>query len=201
MPKRLILILGGARSGKSALALLLAREIGGPTVFLATAEPGDDEMRRRIEAHRASRPREWRTIEEPIDLAGALEGQAGDASGIVVDCVTLWVSNVLARASAGGLDEPDAAAAEARLLQEIGGLHDWYRGSAASLILVSNEVGLGLVPPYPSGRAFRDLLGTVNQRLAQIATEVYLMVAGIPVDLKRLAIRPWRQEEDSSALP
>ena len=114
---------------------------------------------------------------------------------MVIDCVTLWVANALAAAPPLGGQEADPAAARSMLSEELGTLHDWHRGAAASLILVSNEVGMGLVPPYPSGRAFRDLLGWANQRLATIATEVYLVVAGIPVDLKQLAIRPWRQDE------
>lgn len=192
--KRFVLVLGGARSGKSDLAQKLASDMGAPVVFLATATPGDQEMRQRIEVHRRNRPFTWRTLEVPLHLADALEAEASDAAVVVIDCITLWVSNLLAAVSPKGLEEPDQAAAESVLATELGALHDWYRGSAASLILVSNEVGMGLVPPYPSGRAFRDLLGWVNQRLATLATEVYLVVAGIPVELKGLAVHPWRQD-------
>ena len=109
--------------------------------------------------------------------------------------MSLWVSTLLQAASPKGLDEPDQEAAQSLLSEELGALHDWYRGSPASVIVVSNEVGMGLVPPYPSGRAFRDLVGWANQRLAILASEVYLVVAGIPVDLKQFAIRPWRQDQ------
>ncbi|MBI2886333.1 MAG: bifunctional adenosylcobinamide kinase/adenosylcobinamide-phosphate guanylyltransferase [Chloroflexi bacterium] len=195
MARRFVLILGGARSGKSDLAQKLALDMGGPVLFLATAQALDREMRQRIEAHQRSRPDGWRTLEEPLHLADALEAGAGDAAVVLAECVTLWVANVQAAASPRGVDEPDTTVAEAMLAGELGALHDWYRGSRASLILVSNEVGMGLVPPYPSGRAYRDLLGWANQRLATLATEVYLVVAGIPMELKSRAIHPWQQEE------
>lgn len=184
--KRFILILGGARSGKSALAEKLARETEGPVLFVATAEGGDEEMRERIEAHRRRRPPEWRTVEAPLAMAEAVEREAGDAAAVLLDCVTLWASNLLLR---------DLTGAEEELMGQLGALHDWYRGAKGSLIVVSDEVGMGLVPEYATGRAFRDLLGRANQRLAQLATEVYLMVAGIPIELKGLAARPWRQDE------
>lgn len=195
MAKRFILVLGGARSGKSDFALKLARDIGGRVVFLATAQAHDDEMRERIAVHQQQRLQEWRTIEEPLNVADALGAQARNADVVLVDCVTLWVANLLAAASPAGVDEPDVAATADQLASQLGALHDWYRSSSASLILVSNEVGMGLVPPYPSGRAFRDLLGGANQRLATLATEAYLLIAGMPVELKQLAARPWRQDE------
>lgn len=183
--KRFILILGGARSGKSDLAEKLARETDGPVLFVATAEAGDEEMRARIAAHQRSRPPEWRTVEEPLEVTETIEREAGSASVVVLDGVTLWASNLLLK----------SADPEDRLMGQIGALHDWYRGTACSLIVVTDEVGMGLVPEYPTGRAFRDLLGRANQRLAQIATQVYLMVAGIPIELKGIAARPWRQDE------
>lgn len=194
MAKRFVLVLGGARSGKSDLAQKLALDMGGPVLFVATAEAGDEEMRRRIEAHQRSRPGDWRTLEAPLRLADALERSAADVAVVVIDCVSLWVSNLLQAASPKGLEEPDQEAAQRLLSEELGTLHDWYRGGMASVIVVSNEVGMGLVPPYPAGRAFRDLVGWANQRLAILASEVYLVVAGIPVDLKQFAIRPWRQD-------
>lgn len=183
--KRFILIIGGARSGKSGLAQKLAREADGPVLFVATAQAGDEEMRARIAAHQLNRPPEWRTVEEPLAVADAIERGAGDAAAILLDCITLWASNLL-------LKTEDA---EDQLMGQIGAIHDWYRGHEAALIVVTDEVGMGLVPEYPSGRAFRDLLGRANQRLAQVATEVYLMVAGIPIELKGIAARPWRQDE------
>lgn len=192
--KRFILILGGARSGKSDLAQKLARSIGDDQVlFVATAAADDEEMRARIAAHQAARPASWRTLEVPLQVADALAEHRGAARLVLVDCVTLWVSNMLGATSPDGGETPDLEAAKALLQDELGALHDWYRGSDASLILVSNEVGMGLVPPYPSGRAYRDLLGVANQFLATRATEVYLTVAGIPIELKSLAIHPWHQ--------
>ena len=194
MPKRFILILGGVKSGKSDFAQKLALDEGGRVLFLATAQARDDDMRQRIAAHQHRRPKDWRTAEEPLDLSQTLDTQSRNADIVLVDCITVWLSNVMEAASPKGLDEPDIAATERVLATQIGSLHDWYRSGPASLILVSNEVGMGLVPPYPSGRAYRDLLGTTNQRLATLATEVYLLVAGIPIELKQLAARPWRQD-------
>ena len=186
--------MGGARSGKSDFAVKLAQDIGGECLFVATARAEDEEMQTRITAHQAQRPRKWRTLEVTEQIADALEVEAHKASVVLLDSVTLWVASVLASASPHGLDQPDAAAAESALAAELGGFHDWYRGSAGSVIVVSDEVGMGLVPESASGRAFRDLLGGANQRLATIATEAYLLVAGIPVELKQLAARPWRQD-------
>ncbi|MCX6020224.1 MAG: bifunctional adenosylcobinamide kinase/adenosylcobinamide-phosphate guanylyltransferase [Chloroflexi bacterium] len=198
--RRFILILGGVRSGKSDLAQKLALDIGGGNVlFLATAAAGDGEMARRIAAHQAGRPAGWRTVEEPIRLADALERDARNAKVVLIDCVTLWMSNILMATSPDGGETPDQDAAEALMNEEMGALSDWRRASDASLIVVSNEVGMGVTPPYPSGRVYRDLLGLANQALATRAGEVYLTVAGIPVDLKQLMIRPWRQDTGSMA--
>lgn len=194
MAKRFILILGGARSGKSDLARKLGLDIGGQVTFVATAEAKDDEMRRRIEAHQRGRPPSWHTLEVPLHVADALERKAAP-DAVILDCVGLWVSNLLAANSLSGLDQPDEETTQYALSQELGALHDWYRGNTTSLIVVSNEVGMGLVPPFPSGRVFRDLLGWANQRFATMATEVYLVIAGIPIDLKKFAIQPWKQNE------
>ncbi len=193
MGRGFTLILGGVRSGKSDLAQKLALDAGGDVVFLATAEPRDAEMQARITAHQAKRPAGWRTVEAPRGVAEALERAATGPVTVVVDCLTLWVANLVEAATPAGHDEPDANAAEALLNTELGGFHDWYRGSQARVIVVTNEVGMGLVPPYPSGRLYRDLLGLANQRLATIATQVYVTFAGIPVDVKALAARPWRE--------
>ena len=194
MEKRFVIILGGVRSGKSDFAIKLAADIGEPVLFIATARntDGDEEMRQRIAEHQRRRPDSWRTLEEPLRPARAIAENEADANVVVLDCATVWAANVLESASLGDMDNPDYEAAQAQLADELGGLHDWYRGSPASLIVVSNEVGMGLVPPYPSGRVFRDLLGWANQFLAVRATEVYLLVAGIPVELKALAATPWR---------
>jgi adenosylcobinamide kinase/adenosylcobinamide-phosphate guanylyltransferase len=176
MTRQLTLILGGARSGKSDFAQTLARQRGGDAVaFVATAEARDDEMRARIAAHRAARPAAWQTLEAPRAVARALAAVT-DARVIVVDCVTLWASNVLLA------EEANALAVMAREVDE---LFAWYRAHDATLILVSNEVGMGLVPDNALGRAYRDLLGAVNKKIAAVADEVFLLVAGLPIEIKR----------------
>ncbi len=178
--KRLTLILGGARSGKSNFAQALARKRGGDAVlFVATAEARDDEMRTRIAAHRAVRPAAWQTLEAPREIARALES-AARARVIVVDCVTLWASNVLLA---------EESNARQTMSREIDALLAWYRANDAEMILVSNEVGMGLVPDNELGRAYRDLLGAVNKQLAESADEVFLLVAGLPVEIKARATR------------
>lgn len=179
--KELILILGGARSGKSAYAERLARERGGGVLFVATAQAGDEEMARRIADHRAARPAGWRTLEEPVAVAGRLATEGADAGTVLLDCVTLLVSNLLLAHEGEG-----EGAVAGRVEAEIAGLLRRYEEGAATWLVVSNEVGLGLVPPYPLGRLYRDLLGRANQRLAARADRVYLMVAGLPLDVKAL---------------
>jgi adenosylcobinamide kinase / adenosylcobinamide-phosphate guanylyltransferase len=179
----LILILGGARSGKSTYAQHLAEAWGGGRVlFVATAEAGDDEMRARIAAHQQSRPAGWRTIETPRDVAAPIREAAGDRL-VVLDCLTLLVANVIL---AHGGEAPDVQAAERAVRDEIGALLDVAGEIPGTLVVVSNEVGLGLVPPYELGRVYRDLLGWANQRLAARAERVYWLTAGIAVDLKAL---------------
>lgn len=191
--RRLILILGGARSGKSSYAETLAARMAGgePVTYVATATASDDEMRERIARHRESRSSAWRTIEAPYDPASALAAsRATEASGVILlDCLTLLVSNVLLGGSHAEFDPDrfDPRAAERRVEQTIAALLEAYRSGARSLILVSNEVGMGLVPPYPLGRVYRDVLGRVNARVAAEADAVLLMIAGLPVEIKALA--------------
>lgn len=193
---RLILVLGGARSGKSTFAERLAGSLGQPVAFIATATPDDEEMRERIARHRALRPKGWQTLEEPLDLAGAVHRAAELADVVLLDCVTLWLSNILLQA-AGPREkhvedrpEPDTTNElfDARALKECEALLAAVKslGPNKTLIAVTNEVGLGIVPAYPLGRLYRDTLGYINQRLAQTAERVYLLVAGLAVDLKRL---------------
>jgi adenosylcobinamide kinase / adenosylcobinamide-phosphate guanylyltransferase len=178
--KTLTLILGGARSGKSTYAQQLARERGGDDVlFVATAQSLDDEMGARIAAHRADRPAAWRTLEAPRHVGEAIL-QAGPCSVVLVDCLTLLVSNAVVALP----ESASAAEAEAVALAEGEELITAYRRGEASWIVISNEVGLGVVPPYPMGRAYRDALGRANQRLAVEADEVLFMVAGIPMKVK-----------------
>jgi len=162
----LVFLLGGARSGKSALALRLAELRAGPVVFLATGEVRDEEMRARIERHRAQRPSSWQTIEEPLELSEALERIPPDACA-VVDCLSLWISNLLEL----GLDE---ALIEERA-REAAAIASRRSGST---IVVSNEVGLGIVPASELGRHYRDLLGRVNAIWAEAASLSALVVAG-----------------------
>jgi adenosylcobinamide kinase/adenosylcobinamide-phosphate guanylyltransferase len=178
---RLILVLGGARSGKSTFAQRRAGELGGEQVlFVATAGAGDEEMRQRIEKHRRERPAGWQTLEAPQDVGRAIAAAQGGAVKVVlVDCLTLLVANRL-----GSAEDPFAPEVEEGVAEEVQELAACAERLAGDLIVVSNEVGMGLVPPYPLGRAYRDLLGQANQALAQKADEVYLLVAGIPLAIK-----------------
>lgn len=168
-----VLVLGGARSGKSDYALQRAQGWGRRLVYLATAEARDAEMVKRIDHHRAQRnPRYWETIEEPLDVVWRLKELDDRIDGVVLDCITLWVSNALL---SDKTDELESQVAE--LVEEIP-LFPFH------FVAVSNEVGFGVVPDNPLGRAYRDLLGTVNQRLAKACNEVVLMTAGIPMQVK-----------------
>lgn len=179
MSGELTFILGGARSGKSSYALQLAARWGGRVLYVATAQAGDEEMAARIAAHRAERPANWGTLEAPHGLGMALR-RAPSADVIVVDCLTLLANNVIVP-----LPEPvNAEQAEAALLAEVDALLDAQQTSDAAWLVVSNEVGMGLVPPYPLGRAYRDALGRANQKVAAAAQNVLLMVAGLPWALK-----------------
>lgn len=161
----LVLLIGGARSGKSDLALRLAREQQDPVVFIATAQAGDAEMAHRIDRHRRERPAAWRTIEDPLDLLTSIEAADNDAC-VIVDCLTMWSANALDRIGADGAERHAQAAAAAAGTR---------RGRT---IAVTNEVGLGLVPESPLGRSYRDLLGRVNATWAAAADEAFLLVAG-----------------------
>ncbi len=187
---RLILILGGARSGKSTFAERLAQNSGCRIAFIATATAGDEDMRLRIAHHRATRPAIWPTIEEPLDLAAAFERAAALADIVLLDCMTLWLSNwLLAQADSNFEAEPSLADRYSDMaLLEIDRLLALLHQNEVpkTLLVVSNEVGLGIHPDYAISRAYRDILGRVNQRLAASAQRVYLMVAGLAVDIKKL---------------
>lgn len=180
LSKSLTLILGGARSGKSSYAQQLARERGGDQVlFVATAQALDGEMAARIQAHRRERPSAWRTLEAPRHTGDAI-ARAEPSAVVLVDCLTLLVSNaVLALPESAGAKEAEGAA-----LAEVEELLATFKSSKANWIVISNEVGMGLVPPYPVGRAYRDALGRANQCLAAEADQVLFMVAGIPMKVK-----------------
>ena len=172
-----LFIVGGARSGKSRFAL---ERLSPDTsiVFVATAEARDEEMVKRIARHRAERPSRCRTVEEPLDLVARLASLDGQYDGIVVDCLTLWVSNLLLRG-----DRDDAILEQAEALTEL------IRRGRSSLTVVSNEVGEGVHPPTEVGLRFRDLLGRVNQRVAAACDTVVLMVAGLPLVVKAPPVR------------
>ncbi len=179
MGTKLTLVLGGARSGKSDYAQSILQASGQPVLFVATATAGDDEMAARISAHRASRPAHWVTLEAPERVGEAIE-QAPETPYVLIDCLTLLASNILL-----AIPEPvDAAQYEQAMQQEIDRLIAAYQKHAGEWLIVSNEVGLGLVPPYPLGRYYRDGLGRANQKLARVADQVVFMVAGIPMQVK-----------------
>ena len=165
------LVTGGARSGKSDYAQRLAASFGHPVLFVATAEPRDDDMRQRIERHRAARPREWQTLEEPLSVAVALRTRFVPGTVVLLDCVTLLVSNLLL--------------ASRPVQPEIDALIAWQRQGSVTLIAVTNEVGLGVVPDNELARKYRDELGLANQGLAAAAGSVVLMVAGIGLGIKQ----------------
>lgn len=171
MKGHITLILGGARSGKSTTAERLSRNAD-RVLFVATAEALDDEMKRRIRIHRRSRPAAWDTLEAPRELVSLLQPRLAQYDVFLLDCITMWVSNLLLEMEG----HPDA---ERRITEEAQRLLDLMQGSDAAWILVSNEVGLGIVPASPLGRAYRDVLGRVNQMIAARSNRVLLMVAGL----------------------
>lgn len=188
MAKHLTFILGGARSGKSSYAQSLAEQRAGgldgnpgcPVLFVATALPFDDEMKLRIAKHKAERPAGWDTLEAPQLVGEAIRGYPSLPAIVLLDCLTLLANNVILALP----DPEDALAAQAALDREVDRLLEAYAQSTAEWIVVSNEVGLGLVPAYPLGRVYRDVLGRANQRIAQVADRVLFMVAGIPMTVK-----------------
>jgi len=179
-----ILIIGGARSGKSRFAQELALKSGESALFVATAAAGDEEMRHRIEEHRSARPAAWTTLEVTTHIASQIEQKIGEAQVVIVDCITLLVNNIFSQYIDQTSKQIDAPIIEKRVTGEIDELVDGINNIDASFIIVTNEVGTGLVPTNRVGRLYRDLLGKANQLLAQGVDEVYLMVAGLPVLIK-----------------
>ncbi len=175
-----ILILGGARSGKSRLAVELAQKQGGDVLFVATAEARDAEMQRRIEAHRQVRPAGWKTLEATTHIGKEITQNIGRAGTVIIDCITLLVNNIFEKYD----EKADASRLEKAVEAEIKELLTCIDRSKALFIIVSNEVGLGIVPADSVSRLYRDLLGRANQMLAAPADEVYFLVAGIPVAIK-----------------
>ncbi|MGO8684021.1 MAG: bifunctional adenosylcobinamide kinase/adenosylcobinamide-phosphate guanylyltransferase [Thermoleophilia bacterium] len=205
---RFVLVLGGARGGKSGFAEQLAADLAaahrGRVTYLATSETNDAEMAARVAAHRAARPAAWTTVECPREVPAALRAHAAGSDVFLLDCVTFWVSNLLfAQGAFGGTDPGDEfnydksllsaeqeRAASVRVSTAIDDLLVALTATKATLVAVSNEVGLGVVPEYPLARLYRDELGRANQRLAAAADKVYLLVAGLPLDLKALTLSP-----------
>lgn len=166
----LTLVLGGARSGKSAHAEQLVISAPAPWLYLATGQAFDDEMRERIAEHRKRRDSRWLTIDAPVELAAALRAQAGQRRAVLVDCLTLWLSNTMLAGHDVGVAVDD--------------LVDALRHAQGPIVAVSNEVGLGIVPETALGRSFRDAQGALNQRVAAVADDVFFVAAGLPLTLK-----------------
>lgn len=168
-----IFITGGARSGKSRLAEARAREFGSPLCYLATGQAGDGEMAERIARHQARRGPEWQTLEEPLRLLEAIRGHDGYFAAMLLDCVTLWLTNLLFH-----YDDPGRALGDVR---ELAGA---FRELKTPMVIVSNEVGMGIVPENQLARSFRDLAGEANELIAAAADEVYVTISGLPLKLK-----------------
>lgn len=149
-------------------------------LFVATAEAGDEEMRQRIEKHKEGRPATWDTLEATTSIGSQISQKMGGAQVVMVDCMALLVNNLFGQYN----HQTDASLIEKKVADEIDGLIECIKHADATFIIVTNEIGLGLVPTNRMGRLYRDLLGKVNQRLAKVAEEVYLMVAGLPVQIK-----------------
>src|SRR3989337_695808 len=174
---RLIFILGGARSGKSVYALKLAESIVGKRLYLATAEALDDEMAERIKKHKRGRGNNWTTIEEPVRIADVIaKDKKHDV--ILLDCLTLWISNLIH-------EESGVRSQESEVIDKtINQFASACKNSKINIIVVSNEVGLGIVPDNPLARQFRDIAGYANQKIAEAADEVYFVTAGVPMRMK-----------------
>lgn len=167
---RITFIIGGAKSGKSAFALEKAGALSGRKAYIATAEAGDSEMEEKIEKHKISRGPEWQTFETPLDLTERIKEISSQYDSVVIDCLTLWLSNLM-------LDDRD-------IEKDMEFLVSSLRDARCSLFVVSNEVGMGIVPDNTLSRTFRELAGKLNQELARISDEVYLVTAGIPIRIK-----------------
>ncbi len=170
--KKFVFVLGGARSGKSGLALKLAEGFPGPRAYIATAEALDSEMEERINNHKKDRGADWTTVEEPKDIEAKVDGLK-DCGVILIDCLTLWLTNLI-----------EAGLSDAVIKEAAEKLAASCKRTEASVIAVSNELGLGIVPENPLSRRFRDLSGTINQLIANAAQEVFFVAAGIALKMK-----------------
>jgi adenosylcobinamide kinase/adenosylcobinamide-phosphate guanylyltransferase len=183
LSKKFILLIGGAGSGKSHSAQELAQKLGEPVLFVATAVAGDEEMLKRINEHRRKRPPAWSTLEVTTGVGKNIAKKIGGAKVVIIDCITLLANNIFSQYSEQG-EQIKIPLVEKRLVAEIDELIEYTQKLDASFIIVTNEVGLGVVPASQLGRLYRDLLAKANQKLAEAADEVYLMVAGLAVPIK-----------------
>jgi adenosylcobinamide kinase/adenosylcobinamide-phosphate guanylyltransferase len=186
--QKIVFILGGSRSGKSTYALEQASTVSGEKAFIATAEILDEEMRVRIQKHKKERGKDWDTYEEPLYIASLIESLKNRYDVVLIDCLTLWLSNIMH----AGLDVEDEVKRFASTISD---------NCPALLYIVSNEVGLGIVPESPLGRKYRDNLGFLNRRTASVATDVYFMVAGIPLKVKGELRNMERGVKNLNAIP
>ncbi len=173
MDSTLIFVTGGCRSGKSQFALDFANRHFRKKLYLATCEAFDEEMAKRIEDHKKKRASDWRTVEEPVRIADAIRECRNNTEVVLLDCITLWLSNLLLRQKS-----------DHEVMNEVTTLIDMVKQGPSSSIIVSNEVGMGIVPVDPLGRRFRDLAGMANQKIAEAAQTVVFMVSGMPLFLK-----------------
>jgi adenosylcobinamide kinase / adenosylcobinamide-phosphate guanylyltransferase len=188
---QLILVTGGARSGKSSFAEKLAASFGREVVYLATAQALDTEMEQRITQHRLSRPAEWRTVEEPLEVPGAVLSEGDGKKVILLDCITLWLTNLLILE----LENDQAGDVEQKIQNKLSELIEVIDRQDTILICVSNEVGCGVVPENELARLYRDLAGRANQRLGRAAQQVYLVTAGYPIEVKQQGAKILRELE------
>lgn len=177
MKSKVTFIIGGARSGKSAFALSEANKFTGQKAYIATAQALDEEMRERVEKHKKQRGGEWDTYEEPVKVADVLQGIKDKYNVVIIDCLTLWLSNLMCNGH-------DVEKGIESLCSSLSTIYCLPAGKAGSLFTVSNEVGTGIVPDNELARKFRDFAGILNQKVAAIADDVYLVTAGIPVKIK-----------------
>lgn len=183
---KLILITGGARSGKSSYAEGIARELKGDILYIATAIPFDNEMKLRVQKHREQRPSKWSTLEAYKDFDSILKRELEGKSGALLDCITNMVTNLILEKckNVDNISNTEICDIDLYVQEEIDKLIEVIQNSNVTFVVVTNEVGMGLVPEYPLGRLFRDVAGRANQTLAKEAEEVYFCVSGIPLIIK-----------------
>lgn len=177
MSKKIVFIIGGARSGKSLFAIAEASKVKGKKAYIATAEALDDEMKERIKEHKNQRGKDWDTYEEPWKIVNLINGIKNRYRVILIDCLTLWLSNLIHKSQ--GVEKYIG-----EFIDEIESIKHSNHSNVLTLIIVSNEVGMGIVPANKLARRFRDMAGILNQKVAEVADEVYMMVAGVPIRIK-----------------